>query len=201
MDELTDVELKLEKLYGTQGLIPGINFNNRSGLDVATGGRSDDLDALAAYVASLKLYSRMSYYCLWRDLECEAELRKAKTDFGHIYNCAGCHQGEYHLAGSKPDDIFQDTLSHDVGTITIASGQNAANPLTAIRTPPLAGLWHSAPYLHDGSAQTLEEVFDTGFHATIGLEGEVKRRLIKYLYHLNAWDTADGNFVSDNPNL
>ncbi|MEC8023167.1 MAG: hypothetical protein VX223_04490, partial [Myxococcota bacterium] len=49
-------------------------------------------------------------------------------------------------------------LVHDVGTITAASGQRLGAALPGIDTPTLRGLWSSAPYLHDGSAHSLEDV-------------------------------------------
>ncbi|MCS7166143.1 MAG: hypothetical protein RMI91_12645 [Gemmatales bacterium] len=55
--------------------------------------------------------------------------------------CATCH----------PPPTYQDGLAHDVGT---GKGQERR-----FDTPSLRGLRFSAPYLHDGRAATLEEVF------------------------------------------
>jgi cytochrome c peroxidase len=57
--------------------------------------------------------------------------------------CDRCHSG----------DTLQDGLSHNVGTRT---GQDAAK---LFDTPSLRGVARTAPYLHDGRAATLEEVF------------------------------------------
>jgi cytochrome c peroxidase len=56
--------------------------------------------------------------------------------------CAGCHGGP----------AFDDGKLHDVGTGTI-SGEERIN------TPSLRGLSSSSPYLHDGRAKSIEEVF------------------------------------------
>jgi YVTN family beta-propeller protein len=62
--------------------------------------------------------------------------------------CATCHAGP----------VFTDGLLHDVGTGD-GSGENQGS---AFDTPTLLGLYDSAPYLHDGSARTLGEVFTLG---------------------------------------
>jgi YVTN family beta-propeller protein len=57
--------------------------------------------------------------------------------------CIRCHKGT----------TFQDGKTHDVGTHT------PADPYKRLDTPSLRGVARSAPYLHDGRAATLEEVF------------------------------------------
>ncbi|MCA9773000.1 MAG: hypothetical protein KC466_11375, partial [Myxococcales bacterium] len=43
-------------------------------------------------------------------------------------------------------------------TIGPGSGGRLGGPLPGIDTPTLHGVWHSAPYLHDGSAPTVRDV-------------------------------------------
>ncbi|HEY4222133.1 MAG TPA: hypothetical protein VGO62_12340 [Myxococcota bacterium] len=59
--------------------------------------------------------------------------------------CTQCHAGR----------AFTDNLAHDVGT-----GVGEPGGLLEFATPPLRGLAYSAPYLHDGSAATLEQLVD-----------------------------------------
>ncbi len=47
----------------------------------------------------------------------------------------------------------------DVGTLRTTSGQRLGAALTGIDTPTLLGVWDTAPYFHDGSAATLDDVF------------------------------------------
>ena len=54
-----------------------------------------------------------------------------------------------------------DGLLHDVGTGGTTSGSRLGGSLPGIETPTLRGLWESPPYLHDGSARNLAEVFTT----------------------------------------
>jgi YVTN family beta-propeller protein len=57
--------------------------------------------------------------------------------------CARCHKGE----------TFQDGLANDAGTAT------DQDPSAHLDTPSLRGVARTAPYLHDGRAATLEEIF------------------------------------------
>jgi CxxC motif-containing protein (DUF1111 family) len=76
--------------------------------------------------------------------------------------CASCHTpvmitGRNAIAAldRKPVALFSDLLLHDVGTGDgIAQADAAPNE---IRTAPLWGLRVSGPFLHDGSAQSVED--------------------------------------------
>jgi cytochrome c peroxidase len=81
-------------------------------------------------------------------------------------------------------------LLHDVGTLGPGSGQRLGAALTGLDTPTLHGLWHSAPYLHDGSAATLKEVLTTrnvgDLHGvTSGLSAAEVEALVSYLLCLD----------------
>ena len=69
--------------------------------------------------------------------------------------CASCHTPS--LAGPEgPVFAYTDLLLHEVagdGAIGVPDGDALAGEF---RTPPLWGIAHTAPYLHDGSASTLE---------------------------------------------
>lgn len=58
--------------------------------------------------------------------------------------CAKCH----------PPGLFTDLQSYDVGTRQRADGAG-----TNFDTPTLVELWRSGPFLHDGSAATIRDVF------------------------------------------
>jgi CxxC motif-containing protein (DUF1111 family) len=75
--------------------------------------------------------------------------------------CASCHTpslttapSENPLFDRRPVPLFSDLLLHDVGT---GDGIRQGDALPAeIRTPALWGLRHRRPFLHDGSAPTIE---------------------------------------------
>src|SRR5262249_44769105 len=68
---------------------------------------------------------------------------RGRAIFREKGQCAGCHQG----------DALEDGKQHDVGTRGETDTQDRFD------TPSLRGMARTAPYLHDGRATTLEEVF------------------------------------------
>ncbi|MCU0667962.1 MAG: Ig-like domain-containing protein [Myxococcota bacterium] len=153
-DEIQDFENDIRGPFGGVGFLSDGQFALTSNtLGTPKAGRSADLDALAAYVTSLgaKHLPRTPF----RDADgtkSEAGLRGAQVF--QTYGCPSCHVG-----GKKTDSALAMSLLHDVGTLSSTSGQRLGGPLAGIDTPTLLGLAYSAPYLHDGSAATLEDVF------------------------------------------
>ena len=104
-------------------------------------GRSADLDALAAYVASLDAGISSPH--------------APPTDGARMFEDAGC--ADCHPAPLYTDSSLEDPIRHEIGTFTDASGSRLGESLDGLDTPTLLGVWDGAPYLHDGSALTLEE--------------------------------------------
>ena len=154
-DEVQDFEIQLEQLNQGDGFIPGVTFNTGdTPLEETTSNRSDKLDALAVYIASLgKSTLKKSPYRDPVTGDLTAEAMAGEVVFNNL-GCADCHSGQ----------AFRDGLAHDVGTIDPNDNQayGEAGALTQIRTPTLVDLFETPPYLHNGSAATLEEVFDAG---------------------------------------
>ena len=112
-------------------------------------GLSSDLDALAAYVASLT-----------PDHTPRSPLRNANGTFTAAavrgqavfaaQNCASCHSGA----------AFTNSTLMNVGTQSALSGSRLGQTLPGIDTPTLHGLHATRVYLHHGQAATLGEVFN-----------------------------------------
>jgi cytochrome c peroxidase len=98
---------------------------------------------------------------------------------------AGCHSGP----------AFRNDQYHDMGTITMNSGNRLNGSLTEIRTPTLIELWDSAPYFHDGSAATLGDVVSRGTH-TRNYNGTQMQDLVEYLRSIDRelYIDDDANF-------
>jgi hypothetical protein len=69
------------------------------------------------------------------------------------------------------------------------SGFRLGEPLTGIDTPTLKGLWQSAPYLHDGRAATLLEIFTTYTKDQMGIVSNLTEaelgQMVRYLQELD----------------
>ena len=130
-----------------QGLIRG---PVRPSLEEPNKGLSADLDALAAYSNGHKVppspYAKGGLS--------EAAKRGRELFFAKETRCAECHSGPYFTDSTltKPYKL------HDVGTGTDDPGEKMG---PAYDTPTLLGIYRTAPYLHHGTAATLEEVLTT----------------------------------------
>lgn len=75
--------------------------------------------------------------------------------------CASCHRPT--LAGPDgPVPLYSDLLLHEILPPGSAGIEEASASMRELRTPPLWGLSETAPYFHDGAADTLEQAID--FH-------------------------------------
>jgi len=145
-DEVQDFENDIRLHQGGTGFLSEADWGATSDpLGDPKAGLSEELDALAAYVASLTEVGTSPFAGTDPDLEAQGEALFTSA------GCATCHGGP----------SFTDGLAHDVGTITESSGQRLGTELTALNTPALTALWRTAPYLHDGSAATLRAVLTT----------------------------------------
>ena len=161
-DEVQDFENQIRGLAGGTGLMSDADFTaTEELLGAPKTGLSADLDALAAYVASLRTIEDSPYRNADGTLTAGGLAGKSIFESG---GCADCHSGSR----------FTDSASgvrHDVGTITAASGSrlgSTEDPITAIDSPTLLGLWATAPYLHDGSAATLQDAVLAHSSAALG---------------------------------
>jgi len=82
--------------------------------------------------------------------------------------------------------IYTDHKLHDVGTGDYKKEKNSHGRGTAFDTPSLRSIWLTAPYFHDGSANNLEEVFQTGLVHNISDEIEIPelQALISFMMSL-----------------
>ncbi|MEZ4472310.1 MAG: cytochrome c peroxidase [bacterium] len=153
-DEVQDFEHDIRGPFGGTGLLSDADFAAASTpLGPPKAGLSADLDALAAYVASLDTPRSSPFRLPDRRLSVAAQRGAALFD---DLGCGVCHAGPDYT-----DSAFTapgEPRLHDVGTLRPTSGQRLGGPLPGIDTPTLLGLFDSPPYLHDGSADRLEAV-------------------------------------------
>jgi CxxC motif-containing protein (DUF1111 family) len=158
-------ELGLEVPGRAQAVDPRIPPLAAPGLDMT----KDECDALTQYVASLSA----------PQVEPAAGPKEERTvkSGATLFRSIGCAQCHVPRLGNV-DGIYSDLLLHDMGPDLIDTGfysafnadpaEKPAKPaagrpreigarLQEWRTPPLWGVRDSAPYLHDGRAETLGE--------------------------------------------
>jgi DNA-binding beta-propeller fold protein YncE len=149
-DEIQDFEHDIRSFFGGLGFMSEADFAATSDpLGPTKAGRSAELDDLAAYVASLDEASLPKSPHRHVDGSRTDAATRGEQAFGAL-GCAACH---------IPAQGYRDGLRHDVGTLRATSGQRIGAVLDGIDTPTLLGVWANPPYLHDGAADTLGEVF------------------------------------------
>jgi len=174
-DELQDFEGQIRSFAEGSGLMNDSDFEFGSTSeplgDLKTG-LSNDLDALASYMTSLDET---------RDNPNSPSLSNSDVVAGEqLFNdngCQSCHSGT--VLTDSPSGV-----RHDVGTIDTDSGDRLGEPLDGFDTPSLLGLWDSAPYLHDGSAQTVSDAIQA--HTNINLSIAETEQLAEYLLSLSS---------------
>ena len=140
-DEVQDFEFTIRELQAGTGLLA----DPHPELGPSNAGRSADLDALAAFIESLQ--PQPSPFRHPNGTLSPAAQRGRAVFHRPDVGCADCHI----------PPLFTDLLMHDIGT-----GHGPGELLgPAFDTPSLRGIWHTAPYLHDGRAPTLHDVITT----------------------------------------
>jgi cytochrome c peroxidase/streptogramin lyase len=184
-DEIQDFENDIRAAFGGDGFMSSAVFNSgtvANPLGQPKAGLSPELDALAAYVASLDGFGKSPYRTPEGALSPGGQ--RGKSVFEQA-NCAQCHSGAN----------FTDSRIHDVGTIAPGSGAAIGGPLLGLDTPTLRGLWKTAPYLHNGAAATLFDVIGafnpTGQHGpTTTLTPQQREDLVLYLLQIDDLEPA-----------
>ncbi|MEQ9501398.1 MAG: Ig-like domain-containing protein [Deltaproteobacteria bacterium] len=165
-DEIQDFENDIRNAFGGRGFLTDEDFARTADpLGAPKAGLSQELDDLAAYVASLVDYPASPHRAADASLTLEA--RRGREVF-IAEGCATCHAGA----------TFTDGLRHDVGTIQPSSGQGIGEPLAGVGfdTPTLRGVFATAPYFHDGSAATLDDVLDQ--HGDVAARDDLRAYLL-----------------------
>ncbi|MBX2825207.1 MAG: DUF1929 domain-containing protein [Gammaproteobacteria bacterium] len=182
-DELQDFEKQIRDFAGGTGLMSDTQFfagTREEPLGDPKAGISPDLDALAEYMRSLSTPLTSPYRAASGNLTGDAN--NGRTLF-QSKGCAACHSGErFTDSGSSP-------LLHDIGTLTAASGTRLDGALNGIDTPTLLSAWHTAPYLHDGSANTLADAISA--HDGLALTSLELAQLASFVAELSPSDAIE----------
>ncbi len=175
-DEFQDFELQIRH-FGGEGLLSEADFASvQDPLGPPAAGLDPDLDALAAYLASLDDDGDSPDRAGDGSLTAEAQAGRAIFE---AEGCGGCHGG-VEFSDSEAGQL------HDVGTLHAGSGA-----ATALDTPTLRGLWRTAPYLHSGAAPDLVSAVTA--HAGASLDAQELASLEAYLRQIDDAESAAPN--------
>ncbi len=180
-DEVQDFEGQIRNLAGGTGLMADSDFfagTRSQALGARKVGLSADLDALAAYVASLNTFAPSPARPSATTLSSAAAA--GRTVFTSL-NCAACHSGAVFTGSGN-------ATPSDIGTIKASSGQRLNGSLLGIDAPTLRDVWATAPYLHDGSASTLQAaVLAHTRNASVPVAGSAElTNLVAYLREIGS---------------
>ena len=181
-DEIQDFEGQIRNFAGGKGLMTDAQFNTgtRSApLGDKKAGVNGDLDALAAYLSSLDGFDASPNRNT--DGTLTAAAAAGKTVFTNA-NCASCHGGTGFTSSGGA------TALKNIGTIKPTSGQRLGAVLSGIDVPTLRDIWKTAPYLHDGSAATLQAAVQA--HQGNTVAGADLTNLVAYLQQIGSQEAA-----------
>jgi YVTN family beta-propeller protein len=179
-DEVQDFEAQIRGLAGGTGLMSDAQFNTGTRsqpLGTAKAGVSADLDALAAYVASL---NQMPLSAARSSSGALSTAAAAGRNVFAAQKCASCHGGTSFATSG--------VLLADIGTLRASSGKRLGAALTGIDVPTLRDVALTGPYLHDGSAPTLAAAVSA--HRGISLGATDLGNLAAYLGQIGREETA-----------
>ena len=191
-DEVQDFEGQIRNFAGGTGLMSNSVFHagtRSQPLGDTKAGLSSDLDALAAYVASLTKNGDSP------DRNANGTLTSTALAGQVVFqqqNCAQCHSGSQFTDSAL--NVF-----HDVGTLKPSSGQRLGAALTGLDTPTLSGLWANAPYLHDGSAATIEAA--VAAHNGVSIAPADMTNLVAFLRQLDDVGLVETTFGNTNDGI
>jgi YVTN family beta-propeller protein len=191
-DEVQDFEGQIRAFAGGTGLMTNAQFNagtRSQPLGDPKAGISSDLDALAAYVASLGAFPPSPYR------NADGSLTVAGVAGRSLFiskNCSSCH-------GSAAFSNSGNNNPQDVGTITADSGNRLGASLTGIDIPTLRDAWTTAPYLHRGSAATIADAIRA--HSAVSVTESEAADLAAYVSQIGDQEpTAPGTPPPPAPN-
>jgi YVTN family beta-propeller protein len=185
-DEVQDFEGQIRSLAGGTGLMTDTAFNTgtrNQPLGDAKAGQSTALDALAAYVASLTRFEVSPLRQANGSLTSDAV--NGKTVFQQ--QCLSCH-------GSNAFTQSASVGLQNIGTLKASSGKRLGASLAGIDPPTLRDAWATAPYLHDGSAATLDDAVRA--HTNLTLTATQLNQVVAYVAQIGSDESDPSPTVS-----
>lgn len=183
-DEVQDFEHDIEGLMNGVGLASGVALRE---LGEPSSNRSADLDALAVFVLKGTGVPKANKADI-------ATIERGRQVFIKA-DCQACHGGLHWTNSQLPSppgtlspngEVEVKAALRDVGTVNTQDvlGQGGFD------VPTLLGLHATAPYLHDGSAKSLESALDNSQHLNIPLSPQERADLVMFLKSIDGQTQA-----------
>ncbi|MCS6798075.1 MAG: c-type cytochrome [Myxococcota bacterium] len=160
----------------------GVTLPAESGHTFGATGDADgaaDPELSAEELEALRFFMRMLGPPPRRDRD-EPTVRQGERLFAEV-GCASCHR-VIELPDGQRIEAYTDLLLHDVAPDGFMGVSSADANGREFRTPPLWGIGATAPYMHDGRAETLE--------AAIAAHGGEARRVVERVSALSSEQRA-----------
>ena len=165
--------------------------------------RENIKDAIAEFVRSLITPNSRFDQWLRGNTEAISEQEKEGYALFKRYGCVSCHQGA-NVGGNMfqvfgvINDYFRkrgNITAADLGRFNVTGNEADKH---AFKVPSLRMAAHTAPYLHDGSAETLRDAVDAMFEFQLGREApdEDKEAIVAFIKTL-AGDYQENNYHID----
>ena len=132
---------------------PGFTFGRATDDDDVADPETDTstIDAVTAFIAQLAAPPRSH-----TDIANEEQGELLFVETG----CADCHRPSMQTEDGTVVNAYTDLLLHDIATPGASGIEEGDAGINDFRTPPLWGLQHSAPYVHDGRATRIEDAIE-----------------------------------------
>ncbi len=160
-------------------------------LEGFTYGASTDSDAVPDPEFTAEQVKTLSFFIEHLDYpRPKAEVPEGREVFIAI-GCADCHTPEFTSLDGALVPLYSDLLLHDVAPEGATGIPDFNARMREFRTPPLWGISDTAPYMHDGLAETVEQAIsahageaDASRTAVENLSDDDKDALIAFLESL-----------------
>ena len=147
-------------------MVPGCGVGEDSTPRTISGGKEDDPELFERYEEAKQATANLS----------ELAVKGRNLFFSEKSNCTACHAGanfadeQYHNLG-----VGMTAAKPDIGRAEVTKDKKDTG---ALKTPTVRNVALTAPYMHDGSQKTLEEVVEwyaKGGHANPHLSDKMKK--------------------------
>lgn len=158
--DINDLPEKLNNLGYYKGLVKDAYNTEALSTDIIS-------ESISFFLLSIKADSSRFDLAMRNEIELTAEEKYGQSLFDTKYHCSGCHNpaGQFYHRDISSSNIGLDAETKDRGMGAVQLNKEMDG---AFRTPDLTNIALTAPYMHDGRFNTLNDVLQ---HYSKGIQG------------------------------